>query len=307
MYNSLDIAIIIPTKDRPHKIRNLLNSIHNQTVPCRRIIIVDSGDSILSVVNLFSTILPIEYYQTDLPGQIRQRNMAISKLDDRTKLVATFDDDIVLYPDSFEKMLNFWNFHCPSKTAGVSFNVVNCDPDKHSFIKGLIGLTGPLPGKVLQSGRNTSIVNLRSNIQTEWLCGGATVWRQKILQFYPHEIKDAKWSIYEDLIFSYPIGKKYPLFVCADAKVNHEHVYDQNIKQKYYYLGSVETLWRFAFVRSNLELSFVWFYWNQLATIFGRILLFLIKGEKKHFQFCLGQINGCFKSLYLIYSKKSIN
>ena len=38
-----DLAIIVPTKDRPQKIRTLLESIERQNVSCGRIIIIDSG------------------------------------------------------------------------------------------------------------------------------------------------------------------------------------------------------------------------------------------------------------------------
>lgn len=303
MYSSADVAIIVPTKDRPQKIRNFLDSLVSQTQYCKRIIIIDGGNSIEDVVKNYSNRLPVEYYACNPPGQIRQRNMAISKLDGRTSLVATFDDDIVLFPNALEKMLFFWNEKCPVETAGVSFNIVNCEPEKHHFLKGLIGLTGPEPGKVLKSGRNTPILNIRSDIQTQWLCGGATVWKQSILIANTYAVKDAKWAISEDLIFSYPIGKRYPMFVCADAKVNHEHVYDHKIKRKYRYYGRTETLWRFNFVASNVELSLGQFYWNQFATIIGRFLLGVVKFNKRHFEFGIGQMEGVSRSIFSLIKK----
>ena len=45
IYSAQDVAFIIPTKDRPEKIKNLLDSLARQTVVCSRVIIVDGGES----------------------------------------------------------------------------------------------------------------------------------------------------------------------------------------------------------------------------------------------------------------------
>ena len=80
LYAGNDIAFIIPTKDRPEKLKNLLNSIAGQDEMCGRIIVVDGGHSVKEVVMGFSDSLPIEYHECRPPGQIRQRNLGISKL-----------------------------------------------------------------------------------------------------------------------------------------------------------------------------------------------------------------------------------
>lgn len=304
-YHSSSIAIIIPTKDRPDKIKNLLESLLIQSVPVNQIIIVDGGKSIKSLVLSYIENLPVEYYSCYPPGQIKQRNLGISKLKDNILLVATLDDDLVLFEDSIEKMLKFWNEECPEDTGGVSFNIVNCIPEKHNLLKGISGLTGPTPGRVLKSGRNTPILNIKADIRSEWLCGGATVWKKNILVDNSFSEKNTKWAISEDLIFSYPIGKKFPLYVCSKARVNHEHVYDQNIKHKFRYYGKTETLWRFYFVESNKNLSRSFFYWSQAAMIIGRLILGCVKFNKRHFDFALGHLQGVIITLHSIIMKIS--
>lgn len=291
IYTGEHLAIVVPTKDRPEKIYKLLESISNQTISCQRIIVVDGGDSVKNIVMSFSGRLPGEYFICHPPGQIRQRNMAISKLDERTPLVAFFDDDIVLLPEAFEKMIKFWN-KCEPETAGVSFNIVNMNPGRHSWLKGIIGLSGPVQGQVLRSGCNTSNAAVASDLRTQWLCGGATVWQQEILKNYVHQERNAKWAIAEDLIFSYPIGKHYPLYVCAEAQVRHEHVHDHKIKMKYKYYGRTETLWRFNFVESHKELSRILFLWMQFSTIVARLFLGISSLQVRHFHFAFGQIEG---------------
>lgn len=304
-YTASDLAFLVPTKDRPEKIKNLLNSLVIQSTKCNRIIIIDGGESIENVVMSYKDRLPVEYYECKPPGQIRQRNMGIALLDNRTRLVGSLDDDIVLMPDAVEKMIEYWNT-LPQETAAVSFNIINCKPEKHTWLKGLMGLTGRQAGKVLRSGINTPILSINENISSQWVCGGATIWRQEILKTYTNSPQDAMWASSEDLNFSYPIGKLYPLFICADAKVNHEHVYDLRIKRKHRYYGRTETLWRFFFVESNQELSRTVFLWSQATTIVARFIKGIISFQPRHFEFGLGQIEGVISGLKAIVKKQDL-
>jgi glycosyltransferase involved in cell wall biosynthesis len=294
-YNGNDLCIIIPTKDRPSKISNLLNSIQSQNVLVGRIIIVDGGISIKRDLLKYNNLL-IDYYICNPPGQIRQRNLAISKLDDRTSLIITLDDDIVLMPFALENILNFWNNN-PYDKAAVSFNIINEKPLKHNFFFGLIGLTSKIPGRVLKSGLNTPIISIYKDIKTQWVSGGATLWKKEFLTDNVHKETRSKWAPCEDLIFSYPIGKTNSLFVCADAKVKHEHEFDLSIKQKYQYYGYTETVWRFYFVQSHKELSKIAFFRVTLFMILIRLLLFVVTFKLRHFQFGLGQLKAVLKLL----------
>ena len=67
VYSSKDLAIIIPTKDRPEEIELLLKSILNQKLTIGKIIIVSSGIDISSNLDKYFNILPIEHYITE-PG-----------------------------------------------------------------------------------------------------------------------------------------------------------------------------------------------------------------------------------------------
>lgn len=298
-YRSSDLAVLVPTKDRPHKLRALLESIATQSVPCGRIIIVDGGESVRDTVSDFSGRLPVEHYVCDPPGQIRQRNMGIALLDDRTPLVATLDDDIVLLPTAVEHMVRFWNA-CDPDTAGVSFNIINLPKANHSWVTGIFGLTGPEQGRVLRSGRSTPILSVSADLRAQWLCGGATVWRQQILRTFSNPERQTAWAMAEDLLFSYPIGKLYPLFVSADAEVRHEHVFDHKVPMKHKYRGRAETLWGFAFVESHSELSRASFLWMQLGTIAARLLMGILSLQARHLHFALGQAEGVTSGLFAL-------
>ena len=63
-------------------------------------------------------------------------------------------------------------------------------------------------GTVFSSGYNSPISNLNESIKSQWLLGGATLWRRDILEKTQVEKKSMNWAIGEDLIFSYPLSKK---------------------------------------------------------------------------------------------------
>ncbi|MHB8108406.1 MAG: glycosyltransferase family 2 protein [Syntrophorhabdaceae bacterium] len=292
-YEGRDAAFIIPTKDRPEKIKNLLASLKAQTLIPGRIIIIDGGKSVESVVREFGS-LPVEHYTCNPPGQIRQRNMGIGLLDDRTRLVGFLDDDIVLEADAFEKMIDFWN-ESDLATAGIGFNNISIDIPGDAGIFSRLMPHRKRPGKVLRSGLNTSFENISSHIKTQWLGGGYTIWRQDILSEFTQDVLNTRWATGEDLRFSYPIGKKYPLYVCASARVRHEHVFDQAPKAHIHrYQGRKEALAIFYFVSSHSELSRLLCLSSLSVSAFGKFIVGVISLNSRLVRFAAGRAEGIF-------------
>ncbi len=290
-YEGADVAFIIPTKDRPKKIRSLLESMEAQTLTPGRIIIIDGGESVEKVVKEFET-LPVEHYMCNPPGQIRQRNMGIGLLDERTRLVGFLDDDIILEPEAFERMIAFWN-SVEIETAGIGFNNISIDiPGNAGILSRLIPYSRE-PGKVLRSGLNTSFENVSGNIRTQWLGGGYTVWRQDILREFTQDVLNTRWATGEDLRFSYPIGKIHPLYVCASAKVRHEHVYDQfPDKLVHRFRGRKEALAIFYFVSSHQELSRSVCLFSLSLSAIGKLIIGLVSLNQGLARFSMGRAEG---------------
>jgi hypothetical protein len=167
-------------------------------------------------------------------------------------------------------------------------------------------MSSPQQGRVLRSGYNVAISPVNENIRTQWLCGGATVWRSTIVNKYHHQEISSRWAICEDAIFSYPIGKKYPLYVCAEAKVRHEHVFDHKAKMKYRYYGRTVTLWRLYFVESNPELSKLSCFWMVSWQILIRCLKGLFLMRPQEIQYAFGQIEGSIIGLTAIIRRSSL-
>ncbi|MBL6989699.1 MAG: glycosyltransferase [Bacteriovoracaceae bacterium] len=302
-YSGDDLAFVIPTKDRPRKIEAFLQSVLIQEIKPHRIIFVDSGESIEGILNRFKDRINVEYYRAQNRGQIAQRNEGIAKLDSSTPLVAFFDDDIILNEGSLKSIITFIN-NAPKNTAGVGFNITNMPANSHSWPKGLLGISGPDAGKILKSGANTPTSGTPINLETNWLCGGATIWKFEVIQEFSHRAIETRWASCEDIIFSYPIGKKYPLFVCADAKVIHDHHYDHTGNARFVYYGKTETLWRMYFVDSNSDLSILAFLKMILSLTLARIVLGLMQLKAKHFQFAIGQVFALLIGMQVLFGLK---
>ena len=300
-YKTTDLAVIIPTKDRPVQVKRHLQSLVDQKCKLGRVIVVVSGQDIKDIVLNFKDILPVEYYESK-PGQIRQRNMGISKLDERTKLVACMDDDVTYHEDAIVQMTRFWNSVEPD-TAGVGFKIINVSAVKHNWFRGFLGFSSAKPGQVLKSGLSTVIHHAEENVQVQWLNGGSTVWRQDILIANPLQEINTSRAVNEDLIFSYPLGKKYPLYLCSDAKVEieemlyiNEQLIDQNTKKLYIYSGRERCLWNLYFVMINEDLSVNKFILRQLIYCMAQMFKGAIYFDKKRFFTTFGFIKGLFVS-----------
>jgi len=297
--------MLVPTKDRPHKMRALLDSLRLQKTPLGRIVVIDGGASIEELVMAYKGDLPVEYYSCKPPGQIRQRNFGIALLRDDTPLIALFDDDIVLQEGAVAAMIDCWNRSEPD-TAGIGFNIVNNGRAKNSVLRKLFLITADRPGRVLNSGCTTAACPADHDVRCEWLCGGATVWKLEVLKQHTHREIRSRWAIAEDIIFSYPIGRTRPLYVCAEARVRHEHQADFDKVNPHRFHGKSRALWLLYFVTSNRELSLAAHLWMSFGSISGRLLGGVLLRRKDHIEFALGLITGLAMGLAAIIRGRKI-
>ena len=302
-YSSKDLAIIIPTKDRPKQIYRHLMSLVDQNCELDRVIVVDSGKNIEEIVLSFKDRLPVEYYKSQ-PGQVRQRNLGISMLNDTTNLVAWMDDDVTYYENSINHMIKFWNL-IDSKTVGVGFNMIYQSKNNFNIFK-LISNKLNRPGSIKKSGQLTPFSNLTNDIEVQYLSGGATVWKYDIIKKYKHDdnLLDLKWAACEDWIYSYPIGKKFKLMACASSKVQTEDEIRNNERPINYYIdrGKIRYSMRLYFVLTNSELSRILFFFSQLLftiKLLSKLILYL---DLKYLYEIHGTTKGILINLDVLFS-----
>ncbi len=274
--SSAQVAIICATKDRPDKIRNLLESLARLKSQPNQILIADGGHNLKSLVKRFAGRINVSCFYCPEPGQILQRNYAHLMLHQDIRLVLHLDDDITLEPASLEKALHHWNW-LTSETGkplvGMAFNVVNLPRKKDNLLRRLAIMRVEPMGRVWSSGFASPHVPVPDGVgeirETSWLVGGATLWSRNALAT-PHPLSFAtRWAVCEDVIFSYPFSHKNRLVVCGDAVAHHNDSYVHHSFAKSMFYGKSQVVMRYVLVGSNTDLSKLAFFWSNGLHMFG--------------------------------------
>jgi len=258
------IAIVIPTKNRPIEIRNLLTSIENQTRIPDQIIIVDGGDiSVSQVVHEFP-LLDIKYIKEYPPSLARQRNIGMESISESITLAGYLDDDIKLDSHAIESMVEFWSTASP-KIGGARFNILNEPAANSVWLKRLFLIDSKKRGTVLKSGFQTSIGTVQKREYVDWLSGGATIWRQIVTEEFKYDEWYQGLGYLEDLDYSYRVGQKYHLVVVPDARLEH---FPTAIRNEISYLyGKWQILNRLYFAKKFSDLSIPLCCWSFIGLI----------------------------------------
>ena len=232
----MNIAFIVPTKDRPDDIRRMLSSLDAQTRRPDQIIIVDaSKNPIAKVVNEFASLNIYYNRWSKKPSAAGQRNYGVQFLQDDIALVCFFDDDQILYPDAIETMVAFWEAeingeHGLSRIGATSFFDANWKDArsvrlKNSRLSEKLGLYKRKPGCVAASGWQSLYYGAvkGKTLDVEWISSQAIVLQRHLLKEFRFDEFFKGYSYLEDLDFSYSISRNYRIVVVAEAKFDHAH------------------------------------------------------------------------------------
>lgn len=98
-----DVTVVIPTFNRSNFLPEAIDSLLNQTIPPRRLIVIDDGstDDTQEVVRRFGA--RIEYIRKENAGKAKALNLALTLID--TEYVWFFDDDDAAYPEALEALI----------------------------------------------------------------------------------------------------------------------------------------------------------------------------------------------------------
>ena len=107
----MDISVVIPTRNRPGRVRNALSSLAQQTLPPAEVIVVDASDEGMydakALANEFQT-LPLTWLSS-APSVCIQRNRGIEAA--KSDWIFLCDDDIELPKDHFQHLANHVEKH----------------------------------------------------------------------------------------------------------------------------------------------------------------------------------------------------
>ena len=250
------LAIVIPTIGRYDDLRRMLKSVAAQTRLPEQVLIVGEGEGNTQVASEFPQL---NARFISLPGSsiCDARNAGARAALPDVDLIGFFDDDIVLEPQTFEALLDFWDA-APGDLGGVGCNLVNFTPVQAGRLKSLrltsrLGLYGTAKGVVMPSGFHTLTLGIEQDTWVRWLPSWAVVYSRKVLAEFGWDEWFESYSYLEDLDLSYRVSKKYRLAMVAGARFHH---YPSSIGRPNWYLfGKKEVLNRLYFVSKHPELS----------------------------------------------------
>lgn len=293
-----DIAVVVPTYNRPEKLRRLLQSLADQKVPPAEVVLVSAGQEVSAVAESFGASFRVKHAHLENGGQIIQRNTAIGMVSPGTRLIISFDDDIVAETDAIEQLLECWN-SSPEDTAGIGLNMINESRHDSRSWQVRLKLLPKDPGRVSRAGVNSSVSAQKHSFRTQWLPGGATCWRREILETYLHRPVESKWAAYEDLMFSYPLSRNRTLVMCPRARVRHEHEFATADMRYFVARGTGTAVWRRVFVIKNRDLSTVACFVATLAQGAGLVLAGIARraGDTLRIGWGLGMLKGAFSAV----------
>jgi glycosyltransferase involved in cell wall biosynthesis len=285
---SVRLAIVLTTRNRSQNLQLALESICNNSVLPETISIVSSGENINNTLTKYLKLTNIVHEHVTIAGQYHQRQVALDKVVHNHDLILLMDDYNILDNNfvyecitSFSKLENY--------IVGMGVTIVNHEivQPRLKNTRRLIHNYSPEGGVVLKSGIGIPYQNLEKYSSTEWL-NGSSVWRSFIFNEFKHVEMNGTYAAAEDLIFSYPISKKYKLITNRDLKLMHG---ERNIKtSKFFWRAFKTNLHRLFFVEQHQELSKIWFYVNLIVTTFFSLLIFLRSVSFKSLFTLLGNI-----------------
>jgi glycosyltransferase involved in cell wall biosynthesis len=283
------LALIIPTADRRRVLARFLESTIPQRGRIAQIIIVDGGK--VPVKDLLEKFpqLSIDYVRASYPCLTKQKNQGLDHVAADIDLVCFFDDDIILEEGALENMLRFWEEN-GEEVGGAAFNITNVEKRKTSFMKKIFLTGSEAKGRIMRSGYGAMLSPVDDSIFTDWIFGGATVWRREIFRHYRFDEWFEGYGYGEDLDFSYNVGKAYKLAVIADARV--QHIKDYTEGNDHVLFGKMQIVNRFYIVTKFREFSKILFLWSSSGQMLENLYMALSRKKRIYFDRLAGNLSG---------------
>ncbi|MBI4613211.1 MAG: glycosyltransferase family 2 protein [Planctomycetes bacterium] len=232
----MSLSVVICTYKRPGEVANLLASLRDQSYPVMKAIVVDaspdtrSRESIDGIRDALG--YPVLYVRAAYPSLPNQRREGIARA--TGEYVGFLDDDVVLAPDFFEKLIKVLEEDVAGEVGGVFgyFEGSHSLPTPRWILRKWLALCRPLePGRYLANGVSVPL-HLQPPFEgarpVDYMSGGLTVYRRRVLVEIPiaegacQVSRLGPWSA-EDLHHSLRVGKRYRLHWVGHARARDLH------------------------------------------------------------------------------------
>ena len=288
-------SIIIPTYNRPSELRNCIKSILNQTIKPFEIIIVDDGN--LSELPFEKECkdagIQYRYLKKHKPGLTESRNEGIKLA--TGDIIFFLDDDVVLFPDYVEEILNIYQSDKRGLIGGVGGLIANSQPKKLSHrLRRIVDIfflvSGFNEGKILPSGFATNFgvkrIPSKKKMEVDFLSGGVMSFKKEIFKEFSFDNERyINYGLGEDQDFSYRVSRKYKLIVNPKAMLLHLESPQMRPDKKA--IGRMFVLNRYLFFRAHVKKhwwNWLFFYYALFGYLIERTIIFVFSPKREHFE-----------------------
>jgi glycosyltransferase involved in cell wall biosynthesis len=247
------LAVCIPTRERPERLRALLESLLAQSRSPDAILVVDS--SATEATADMCEAFPDVRHERSLPGLPLQRWNGVTALQASGPydLICFLDDDVVLEPSFLEVLTTFLCTEGAAYAGAGGFDLERWGKPVFTldrWWKRLRVLDGPLaPGRWFYCGHFLELdhIDRASGVhECDYLPGFAAMWRSEVFNEFRPPVDLAGYALGEDKHFGLRVHSGYRMAIVPDATLRHLHA-----------LGGRPRRLRLAFQRARANARFV--------------------------------------------------
>ena len=227
------LSVILATMNRPEDLRKVFDSLLTQTRIPEEIWVVDqstsAGTKDLTVsyqARFLEKKSTLSYYFQEEKSLVKARNRGLSLANG--DVISFLDDDIVLFEDYFEKILQVWRDH--PDTVAVSGNTLIRESLKGARwtlrrLLNRIFLLSHFDGKMTASGFGYPIYEREIDrlLTVEMLPGCNMNFKRSAIGDDKFDEWFTGYSYREDAEYSYRVSKKGRVLMTPDAKLWHNY------------------------------------------------------------------------------------
>lgn len=289
------ITVVVPTRNRPDLLNQLISNVLPMLKNEDKIIIIDSSDLGLQSQNL-QTMSGISYVITNIKSAAVQRNIGIDLIS-TSDYVFFLDDDVIPPKDYFSDCVKTLKDSRAVGVSGVAINpkTIETFTKKKSILHRIFLLDSSKSGSLLKSGVNVPVRTLKSGVkEVDWLIG-CSAWVYSAICDTRFEYDFIGQSLGEDVIFSTRMKNKGKLVTNSNILLIHEESTIERPSRKEYWKNWVQSRYRIIKVAKFGKIGALCFWWSNLGQF---LVLICIKiGRRNYVKGSLLGLFGGFASV----------
>lgn len=292
------ISIVIPTRDRPGGLSNLLSACLGQTYPPFEVVIVDDSPSgsAKTVFEAFSLKLKSlastpKYVQGNSNGLTDSRNLGIGAC--RGDVILFLDDDTTLDQNALKTLAAFFGQNTSAIAVQPELIFSKDTPDSFPFLEKMENAVHKalmLSYKkentlvVRRSGMSVFPTRLTRPIFTQRLFGCCS-YRRGVFDKMLFDTNLKRWGFMEDLDFSFRLYKMQPrsLYAVPGAKIFHQASSQARLPRRIAIRMTV-IHWFYVFFKDVYEsslLNLFAFFWALAGNLIVDLIGLIIRKKPK--------------------------